>query len=83
MLYLLRSRKLDNVQAIISSAVVLHNILIDFRDRYELQLPPSLSIDSYQEMIARLDMEENEPEPIVATDERENCVRDLIIRQFF
>jgi hypothetical protein len=62
LLYKLRCRKLENVQALVASAIVIHNLLIKFREQFQPQLPPGTTEEWYQEQAQLLDMEEREPE---------------------
>jgi hypothetical protein len=79
LLYKLLCRKLENVQALIASSIVIHNLLIDFREQFQPQLPPGNTEEWYQEQVRLLDMEEREPEHRAAAFR----VRDHVIDKFF
>ena len=58
LLYKLRSTKLENVQAIIAAAVVLHNMLIDFKDP-KAYLAGVISNSEYESLALERDANDN------------------------
>jgi hypothetical protein len=79
LLYKLRCRKLENAQALIASAFVIHNLLIQFREQGEPQLPPGTTEEWYQEQAQLLDMQEREQERTSSAFR----VRNHVIDTFF
>jgi hypothetical protein len=82
LLYKLRCRKIENVQAIIASVFVLHNLLILFREQSQPQLPPNHTDEWYDEQVRLLDMGEIQQEG-ARSQGATFRVRDHIIENFF
>jgi hypothetical protein len=78
LLYKLRCRKVENVQALIAAAIVLHNLLIKFREP-EALLSLGITEEWYREQAQRLDMEIRQPE----NSRSAFRVRNHIIDTFF
>jgi len=75
----LRCRKLENAQAIISAAVVLHNLLINLHEQ-EPDLPPNIQEPTFRQQLARGQVNEGPPgRPEVA----KFSTRNRIILEFF
>jgi len=79
LLYALRCRHLENAQAIIASAVILHNFLIDRRED-EPVLPPHIQEKTFQLHLARGQINIGAPgRPQI----NKFSTRNSVIRDFF
>jgi hypothetical protein len=82
LLYELRSPKVENIAAIISSAVVLHNILIRHRDEMTPpEIPSGISEETFRTLLLNQDMSEQHQ----AGRPRANQfkVRDMVVQKLF
>jgi hypothetical protein len=82
LLYELRSPKLDNIAAIISSAVVLHNMLIRHRDEMTPpELPSGISEETFRTRMQHQEMSVQYQGGRPRANQFK--VRDLVIEKLF